>query len=670
MGYSFVYNDGASDDDKKEDELRFEFGVFIDGTLNNKKNTETRKTVRNETNEYVIVDADSAHHKQKLERERLQHKAVMNGAILENKKLENPKEYTDYIKGVYRDTVDQLGTDNSYSNDYTNVARMWMCCDDDYRIYVEGMGTIDLERDANGGFMFGKGETGIRGRVREACKRVVKKIEKEKEKEENSEKKITQITFDVFGFSRGAASARNFVYEVTKDAYEYIDKKVDNSKSGLSLDIFKAPGAQQQRYSIVPTDADGEIVNEDCIKEGYLPQYGYLGYCLLENKIVTQEELEKLEIIIRFVGVYDTVSSYDEHGMLLIHDFDNDVEELHLNSVRCQKMVHFTAKDEHRVNFALTRIKTSDRAIEKNFPGVHCDIGGAYEHGPEVIDEIGTSIKDNNFKKKLKWAVLTPLPAVTPLHFLIKSGLEELKEELMEEYWYRDEELKIDDQYLPAVYDPMYQAIREATSYKKLTGTKKLVRKDYSWIFVHFMEEFCRTTAMKTHFNLKTAEKYPISESSFLGKVKKNMHEYVFGDGDEWEFKSDAQLENEREQDKLEAEEKEALNKSTEEYEKNRGNETAEKTIQDNLNPIDYRPKIDKILPKENSIIIREVKSTQIEEQQPVELDEVIVYNIQKALRILRHDYCHWSSTRDWFGMEPGGGFFSEPEEDRKRKYH
>lgn len=75
MGKTFVYNTGASDEDKKEDEL--EFGVFIDGTLNNRKNTETRKIVREKTNEHVIVDSGSNRSKIILERERLQHKAVL-----------------------------------------------------------------------------------------------------------------------------------------------------------------------------------------------------------------------------------------------------------------------------------------------------------------------------------------------------------------------------------------------------------------------------------------------------------------------------------------------------------------------------------------------------------------------------------------------------------------
>jgi hypothetical protein len=36
MGKSFVYNAGTSGDDMEGDEIRAEFGVFIDGTLNNR----------------------------------------------------------------------------------------------------------------------------------------------------------------------------------------------------------------------------------------------------------------------------------------------------------------------------------------------------------------------------------------------------------------------------------------------------------------------------------------------------------------------------------------------------------------------------------------------------------------------------------------------------------
>ena len=46
MGKSFIYNTGSSKDDLKPNEIRFEFGVFIDGTLNNKPNPERLRKYR------------------------------------------------------------------------------------------------------------------------------------------------------------------------------------------------------------------------------------------------------------------------------------------------------------------------------------------------------------------------------------------------------------------------------------------------------------------------------------------------------------------------------------------------------------------------------------------------------------------------------------------------
>ena len=55
-------------------------------------------------------------------------------------------------------------------------------------------------------------------------------------------------------------------------------------------------------------------------------------------------------------------------------------------------MVHFTAMDEHRYNFALTKLPG---ATEKQFPGVHCDIGGAYLTEKETVDEM------NNYYQRM-----------------------------------------------------------------------------------------------------------------------------------------------------------------------------------------------------------------------------------------------------------------------------
>ena len=55
MGKSFVYNSGSVKDSKKGDELWCDYGVFIDGTLNNKENTRLRRKYRNEYKHSIIA---------------------------------------------------------------------------------------------------------------------------------------------------------------------------------------------------------------------------------------------------------------------------------------------------------------------------------------------------------------------------------------------------------------------------------------------------------------------------------------------------------------------------------------------------------------------------------------------------------------------------------------
>jgi len=100
-----------------------------------------------------------------------------------------------------------------------------------------------------------------------------------------------------------------------------------------------------------------------------------------------------------FVGLFDTVSSY-EHGasfvtnVATVIDFGNDVEELHLRLTdpAIKKVVHLTAGDEYRQNFASTTIASAIAAgtgYELQLPGVHSDIGGGYGEVEEE-DRLGT----------------------------------------------------------------------------------------------------------------------------------------------------------------------------------------------------------------------------------------------------------------------------------------
>ncbi|MBE0392329.1 hypothetical protein [Flavobacterium sp. PL002] len=278
---------------------------------------------------------------------------------------------------------------------------------------------------------------------------------------------------------------------------------------------------------------------------------------------------------------------------------------------------------------------------------MHCDIGGAYENQDlETIDEIGTSVKDWNYTSNVfKWEKPVPVRhSFNSPEEPDKTGLEALKQDLIDEYWYTDKELEIHWDW----------------GYTRLEGKRK-IKKEYSYIPLHFMEEYCNKTTMKKYITIPIAPKYPLDDS-FLEEVKEQLHKYVFDDGLEWKFKSDGQLAKEA----YEREEKEEeLRKKTERLAKIKQIEEDIKSgkyledeltmKQDNLDPRFYSPKI---LEKE----IEEKDCESSTEVKPIMLDEVVVYGFSKreALKKLRHEYLHWSSYRDWFGMEP-------PNSNRKR---
>jgi len=668
MGKSCVYNSGSADDDKKDDELRLTFGVFIDGTLNNKTNTQLRRFSRNEDENSVITkekkDADK-------ERERHDYKKIKSGKPVDIPAgfKKNLQLYKEYLEGVDRSMFDEWGTENSYSNDDTNVARMWYCCDKKNAIYIEGMGTSTEDshnrQDSQDGFAFGSGTTGIRARVRLACERVAENIQEIIKKKTSS--KVTQITFDVFGFSRGAASARNFVHEINTKR-EYPVKPITIPDGYYPINPYARNDMQIPKYRNALGDFDGLEIDPKGLVDGKMPRFGHLGYSLIKNKILTPDELIGIKIIVRFIGIYDTVSSYYERDALGAYDafgnlqndddivklvtfsdgdFENDEKELGLQELelkgdasKFQKMVHFTAQDEHRKNFALTRInQIPDRAIEKNLPGVHCDIGGAYENeDKEIIDEIGTNVKDGQYRsKEFKWKKPASFPYSLLPDLPEPVGLVALKQDLIHQYWYLDEELDINIDW----------------GYLRLTGTRT-IKKEYSYIPLHFMEEYCRQTTMREYITVEIAPKYPLG-NSFLDEVKEHLHDYVFGDAPEWKFKNDAQLEKEKYEAEEKIKEETKLKEAEKEFERQKANLNSITMKTDNLNPENYRPKIhDKGLRD----------SEQNKEIQPTELEEVVVYGYSKqnALRELRHKYLHWSSHRDWFGMEP-------PNDNRERTF-
>lgn len=636
MGKSFVYNTGESK--APEEELELTFGVFIDGTLNNKTNTELRRKYRNGGVENLTDDQIS----ESVKRDEEAYKKLMKRGV-----PANPTEYEQYLIGSHRTYMDKMGTDNSYSNDYTNVARMWKYCDKEYRIYVEGMGTDDKQKDSQDGFAFGAGLTGVRAKVRKACEIMSNKINEEKRKGNNRNKVLTKITIDAFGFSRGAASARNFVHEVNVKK-EYEPKPFSMPDGYYPINPY-SEGMPVRKYRRTIGDADGLEINSEILVEGKLPRMGHLGYSILKNTDITPEELEDITLVVRFVGIYDTVSSYGESGGRLgeydvngeLKDdgffkkaatevvsthFDDDVEELQLNNLGYfQKLVHFTAKDEHRKNFSLTRIRQiKDRAIEKNLPGVHCDIGGAYETETEYKDEIETS------NHKPLWQLKSYM------NELIAGG------------WFKEDQIEINNKF--------WNFMTSGLVYRKLSGTRYL-KKEYSYLPLHFMEEFGKEI-------MKTKEKsnaliddltiqYSVEGHPLLVSAKSYMEGYMKDEIPEWDFVSDEELAKRR-QDRIN---RENLEKMLEEIEKN-------KIYQEqNSSGFDGQRQYWPTMPPG----LGEDPQPQLEEDENIRtttLEEVVVtaYHPQTLLRKLRNEYFHWSASRDWFGMEPNN--------DRKRREH
>lgn len=418
--------------------INYTFGVFFDGTLNNMYNSEIRKSV--------------------AEKRRLSH----NISYEEAKKIKEKKGEKD----------------SSYENELSNPAILFKSYtnkDSDrlFKIYVEGIGTNtqsptkaeDYKKDDNvQGPAFGMGSAGIIDRVREAIKRITDLIDIKEDEY------LNKITFDVFGFSRGAAAARHFVYVVTHP--EYIPKTNSNRET---LDI------------------QGEILNPEYYKKA--PRYGLLGILLDQKGWLT----DNVKVEARFAGLYDTVS---HHGLFQ----DNDIKDLGLDSInKANYVVHMVAADEHRYNFDLADIssvaKTSPDSgkkggIELFFPGVHSDVGGSYVDGaPNISYKI-------NFSSEMD--------------FLTKE-----KEELIRQGWFSSQQISV----------KFYFTIHGLNNYR-LEGIKNSVSNQYSYIPLHIMAEFCRKkNVLLDPKKLKELSSFKQKNSSFLNEVKKILWDYSFNGG-------------------------------------------------------------------------------------------------------------------------------------------
>ncbi|WP_282036622.1 T6SS phospholipase effector Tle1-like catalytic domain-containing protein [Saccharicrinis aurantiacus] len=218
---------------------------------------------------------------------------------------------------------------DSFKSEYSNVARLFTNYEKKESSaqivtaeYVEGIGTKKHLPDRYVSQGIGSYTRGITDKVTDGCNQVADKINNL-----IGFSIIKSLTFDVFGFSRGAAAARQFIYEINKPA------------------ITKMVQTGPRSFHEVATPARGD-----------------LGKAFEEKGIVYNGEIK-----VQFAGLFDTVPSYKGMSKIVMDEV-----------TKAQDVLHLTALDERRANFSLVNIASKGLQYEKELPGVHSDVGGGY----------------------------------------------------------------------------------------------------------------------------------------------------------------------------------------------------------------------------------------------------------------------------------------------------
>ncbi|MNK33075.1 hypothetical protein D3C87_515500 [compost metagenome] len=225
---------------------------------------------------------------------------------------------------------------SSYSNGLTNIARLHALYPDDREamaagnvlslaIYIEGVGTRTGEDDDLMGLAFGIGRTGVRAKVRlalderlpDALRRLART---------HPHTVLGSVRIDLFGFSRGAASARDALHRLNRaDGHRWLREQL--RRTGWQLTGEHALPAR----------------------------------------------------LARFVGLLDTVVAINRQQR-------DELPDVALPSGCADKVLQLVARDEHRQHFALTSVAPQHEEIA--LPGVHANIGGGYDQrieGPKLL---------------------------------------------------------------------------------------------------------------------------------------------------------------------------------------------------------------------------------------------------------------------------------------------
>lgn len=330
--------------------------------------------------------------------------------------------------GNNRENVDEGGrADESYQAGHSNISRLESAgirpapaLTKHITVYTEGIGTTTGGADDTPGAAMGWGPTGVLAKVdagREAALAEIRAAA-----DEAGSTVIEYLHVDAFGFSRGAAAARNFIHNACIDP--------------------------------------STMLHTALVMAGY----------------------EVGEVVVKFVGLFDTVASYGPY-------YGDDTSELHLDAIRvAERVVHLVAAEEHRENFRLTDIRSAgSKGLEVFLPGVHSDVGGGYADG---ADEVDVQLFDMNFYS------LDPIDA-----YIRKKTYDREKQWMIDTGWYREDQLSEDWHW-------------------QLWGNRRNLPNRYAWIAMHMMAGHARRAGVDFHGAVEQFHPIPVELAGVHTAIK------------------------------------------------------------------------------------------------------------------------------------------------------
>jgi len=291
---------------KRPVEVILTLGIFFDGTNNNSLNTQIRKN-----------------YQQQLARG--EEVAQPNSVYSTSHCNEDSNVYK--LSQMYA-FDDKLSDKNS-----ENIAHYQQ------RIYIEGVGTQTGKNDNIYGLGTAFGSTGIDAKIARGIAEIRDQLVKFIK--DNRQVKIRQLQFDVFGFSRGAATARYFANIV---ADQLTDSKRNGSNNPLTAAIKPIIDPFRSRHW------QGNINGE-----------------------------------VRFLGIFDTVAGLGAINNLFdAGDGETFNVDIHIRQQSAKHGLDLQAAHEYRHNFSLNDVPPFFNKVI--LPGAHSDIGGGYDNTPVIED--------------------------------------------------------------------------------------------------------------------------------------------------------------------------------------------------------------------------------------------------------------------------------------------